>query len=267
MLTGIGKIYNWRKYQFPLKLSIESVLSGADEFCLVVCTDSQDDTVDYCGALEKSFGGRLKLVFSKWIVDPAEGKYNMRRLADLAILKAKNDWVLSVDMDEVYRPGEIAGLVKQLRILPEQYGGCTVNFVHFHISPHYRVFGKLYDRSARVGRKSMGWHSYNDGFGLEGQGQVYISSTTCNHYGFVRSAEDTIKKELNFQETLYKPVDTQFPDPRLVEYMEKLNKGERIDKDDFYKYMLGEKDFITGYNGMHFPGVIEWYKKINGIED
>jgi hypothetical protein len=259
MLSGVGKIFNYRKYQFPLKLSIESVLSGADEFCLAVCTDSDDDTCDYCGALEKSFGGRLKLILSKWIIDPAEGKYNMRRLADEAIKKAKNDWVLSVDMDEVYRPGEIAGLVKQLKILPEQFGGATVNFVHHYTDIKHRIFGKLYDRSARVGRKSMGWHSYNDGFGLEGDGQIFMASTTCNHYGFVRPAKVGIEKELSFQETLYKPVDTQFPDPRLLEF-DKV-KGT-VTKKEFYDGMMGDKDFITGYNGAHWPGIVEWYETL-----
>ena len=267
MLSGIGKIYNHRKYQFPLKLSIKSIISEADEFVLAVCEDSEDDTVEYCQALEKSFAGKLKLVYSKWIVDPAEGKFNMKRLADLAISKANNDWVLSVDMDEVYRPGEIASLVRQLKLLPKEYGGATVNFIHHHISPYYRVFGKLYDRSARVGRKSMKWRSYDDGFGLQGDGQIYMTGVTCNHYGFVRSAEDTIKKELNFQETLYTPLHSNFPDPRLVDYMKRLHNGEIIDKDKFYTDMLGEKDFIVKYNGAHANGVIEWYKKINGIED
>lgn len=257
MLTGIGKIYNHKKYQFPLKLSIESVLAGADEFILTVCEDSQDDTVEYCLELEKQFPGRLKLVYSKWILDPAEGKFNMRRLADLAIKHSQNDWFLSVDMDEVYRPGEIENLVKQLKILPKEFGGVTVNFIHHYIDIKHRIFGKLYDRSARVGRKSMGWHSYNDGFGLEGQGQVYMSSVTCSHYGFVRPVKVGIEKELSFQETLYKPVDSQFPDPRLIEFNK---KKESVSKDEFYKGMMGEKDFIVDYKGIHWPGVIEWYE-------
>ena len=256
MLSGIGKIYNFRKYQFPLKLAIESVLSGTDEFILAVCIDSEDDTMEYCQALEKSFGGRLKLVYDHWIKDPAEGKFNMRRLADHAIKHAKNDWVLSVDMDEVYRPGEIANLVKQLRLLPKEFGGVTVNFIHHYDDIKHRIFGKLYDRSARVGRKSMGWHSYNDGFGLEGQGQVYMSSVTCSHYGFVRPAQVAIEKEFNFQETLYKPVDSQFPDPRLIEF----NKNKLVTtKEEFYKGMMGDKDFIVKYNGDHWPGIEAWY--------
>jgi magnesium-transporting ATPase (P-type) len=89
MLSGIGKIYNCEKYLFPLELSIESVLDGADEFVLVVCEDSQDNTIAKCKELEKKFNGKLKLVYSKWIVDKEEGKYNMRRLANLAIEKTK----------------------------------------------------------------------------------------------------------------------------------------------------------------------------------
>jgi hypothetical protein len=257
MLSGIGKIFNHRKYQFPLELSIKSILSGTNEFVLAVCEDSTDDTVEYCHSLQKEFGGRLRLVYDQWIRDPSEGKFNMRRLADLAIKHATNDWVISVDMDEVYRPNEIANLVKQLQILPKEYGGATVNFVHFYNDISHRIFGKLYDRSARVGRKSMGWKSYNDGFGLEGNGQVFMSSVTCSHYGFVRPAKTTIEKELNFQETLYKPVDSQFPDPRLIEY-DKVK--DTISKKELYEGMMGEKDFIVEYKGSHFPGIKEWYE-------
>lgn len=263
MLSAIGKIYNSSVYKFPLKLSIESALTGCQEFILAACQDSEDDTIEYCHALEKEFNGKLKVIESKWIIDPTEGKHNMRRLADLAIKNATNDWVISIDMDEVYRPGEITNLVKQLAILPKEYGGATVNFIHHHISPFYRIFGKLYDRSCRVGRKSMNWRSYDDGFGLQGDGQIYMSSVTCNHYGFTRSSEDTIKKELNFQETLYKPLHSNFPDPRLVSYMERLKNGEKIDNKTFYTDMLGKADFVVDYKGPHFPGVIEWYHKIN----
>lgn len=259
-LSGIGKIYNWRKYQFPLKLSIQSVLDGAEEMILVVCTDSQDDTVEYCQALEKSFAGKLKLIYSKWVEDPAEGKFNMRRLANLAIDNIKSDWFLSVDMDEVYRLGEIKNLNKQVSSLPLEYGGAAVNFIHFYVDISHRIFGKLYDRSARVGRKSMGWKSYDDGFGLVGNGKVFISGVTCSHYGFVRPTKTAIEKELNFQETLYKPVDSQFPDPRLVEFDKKKLVTT---KEEFYKGMQGDKDFIIGYNGSHFPGIQEWYEEIN----
>lgn len=260
-LSAVGKIYNHRKYQFPLKLSIESVLDGANEFVLVVCTDSQDDTVPYCQALEKSFAGKLKLVYSRWIENPDEGKFTMRRLANLAIAQTQNDWFLSVDMDEVYRPGEVQSLVRQLKVLPEQFGGATVNFIHHYITIKQRIFGKLYDRSVRVGRKSKKWQSYDDGFGLTGEGNVFMSSVTCNHYGFVRPALVGLEKELNFQVSLYKPVDSQFPDPRLLEFEQ---QKESLSSEDFYKGMMGAKDFLIGYNGAHWPGVAEWYGEING---
>lgn len=259
MLSGIGKIYNFSRFMFPLKLAIESILSETDEFVLAVCTDSEDNTVDYCEALAKSLNNRLKLVYSKWIEDPAEGKFNMKRLADLAIRNAKNDWVLSVDMDEVYRPGEITALKKQLNLLPKEYGGVTVNFIHFYMDIKHRIFGKLYDRSARVGRKSMNWRSYDDGFGLQGDGQIFMSSATCSHYGFVRPAQVAIEKELSFQETLYKPLHSNFPDPRLLEF----DKNKLVTtKKEFYNGMMGEKDFIVKYNGNHYPGIVEWYENL-----
>lgn len=263
LLSGIGKIFNRQKYTFPLKLSIEAILQVADQFVLAVCDDSEDDTIEYCNTLQKSFNGKLKLIHSHWIIDPAEGKFNMKRLADLAIENTDTEWFISVDMDEVYRTEELKKLKIILQNIPKDYGGCAVSFVHHYIDPYHRIFGKLYDRSARVGRKSMGWKSYDDGFGITGEGKVYMADVTCNHYGFVRSAKSTIEKELNFQETLYKPLHSQFPDPRLVEYMEKVKKGEEIDKEKFYNYMTGDKDFIVPYGGQHYEGVLQWYESIN----
>jgi hypothetical protein len=151
-------------------------------------------------------------------------------------------------------------LIRQLKILPSEYGGATVNFVHLYQDIHHRIFGKLYDRSARVGRKSKKWVSYNDGFGIVGEGQVFMASATCNHYGFVRPAKVGIEKELAFQETLYKPLHSEFPDPRLIE----LNEvKELVTDEEFYKRMMGERDFIVNYKGSHWPGIEEWWKGIS----
>lgn len=259
LLSGIGKIYNRKKYMFPLKLSLESVLKVADQFVLVACTDSEDDTVEYCETLKKSFNGRLKVVKSRWIIDPTEGKFNMKRLADLAIENTDTEWFISVDMDEVYRTEELKKLRITLQNIPKEYGGVAVNFIHHYIDPYHRIFGKLYDRSARIGRKSMGWKSYDDGFGITGEGKVFMADVTCNHYGFVRPTKTAIEKELTFQEKLYKPLHSQFPDPRLIKYSE---IKDVLGKEEFYKGMQGDKDFIVPYGGLHYEGVIEWYESL-----
>jgi hypothetical protein len=49
---------------------------------------------------------------------------------------------------------------------------------------------------------------------------------------------------------------TQFHDPRLIEF-DRIKDG--VSKDEFYKGMMGEKDFLVAYNGAHFPGIAEWY--------
>jgi hypothetical protein len=259
ILAGIGKIWNANKYHFPLELSIESVLDGADEFVLAVCEDSEDDTVDLCKRLEGRFKGRLKLVYSKWRENPEEGKFTMKRLADLAIEASQSTWFVSVDMDEVYSIGEAKGLRKFLEQLPPEIGAVTVNFFHHYIDIDTIIFGKLYDSSVRVARKDMGWRSYDDGFGIAGgTGKGILSSVFVNHYGFVRDLKVAIEKELRFQTELYKPLDNAFPDPRL----EKL-RDAKANKTEFYKGMMGETDLLLPYERAHWPGVKRWYEEIN----
>lgn len=258
MLSGIGKIWNANKYHFPLKLSIESVLDGADDFILTVCTDSEDDTVEYCKKLEEKYQGRLKLIYSKWRENPEEGKFTMRRLADLAIEESKRRFFVSVDMDEVYNVGEAKRLRKFLESLDQTVGAVTINFFHHYIDLDTIIMGKLYDSAIRVARKDYGWRSYDDGFGITGgTGRSITSPCLVNHYGFVRDLKVAIDKELRFQTDLYKPLHSQFPDPRLEKY-----KQEKVSKQEFYKGMMGESDILIPYERGHWPSVKEWFESI-----
>ena len=109
-LTAVGKIYNGVKYRFPLEECIASVLDGADNFILVVCEDSEDNTIESCKELENKFNGRLKLLYDKWRITPTENYTNMVRLANKAIEAADAEWIWSVDMDEAMPIGEAVKL-------------------------------------------------------------------------------------------------------------------------------------------------------------
>jgi len=260
LLSGIGKIWNGQLYNFPIDLCIESVLDGADEFVLAVCEDSEDDTVEYCKKLEEKYQGKLKLIYSKWRENPEEGKFTMRRLADLAIEESKSEWFVSVDMDEVYSVGEAKGLRKFLERCNPEVGAVAVNFFHHYINIDTIIMGKLYDSAVRVAKKEFGWRSYDDGFGITGGiGKIITSSCMVNHYGFVRDLKIAIDKELRFQTDLYKPLHSQFPDPRLEKY-----KQARVSKQEFYMGMLGETDLLIPYERTHWKGVREWYNSIQG---
>ena len=262
LLSGIGKIWNANKYHFPLDLSIESVLDGADEFVLSVCTDSEDDTVEYCKKLEGKYHGKLKLIYSKWRENPEEGKFTMRRLADLAIEASSSEWFVSVDMDEVYTIGETKRLRNYLESVHSSVGAIAINFFHHYIDIDTLIIGKLYDSSTRIGRKAFNWKSYDDGFGIsEGVGKIIMSPCIVNHYGFVRNLKIAIDKELRFQTDLYKPLHSQFPDPRLEKY-----KQAKVSKQEFYKGMMGEDDLLVPYERDHWPGVKEWFEEIQGGE-
>jgi len=257
-LSAVGKIWNCNKYHFPIDLCIESLLDGCSEFILTVCTDSEDDTVEYCKKLEQKYQGKLKLIYSKWRENPEEGKFTMRRLADLAIEASNGEWFVSVDMDEVYSIGEAMGLKTFLERMDPSVGGVAVNFFHHYIDIDTIIMGKLYDSSIRVGRKKFGWRSYNDGFGITGGiGKTVISPCLVNHYGFVRDLKIAIDKELRFQTDLYKPLHSQFPDPRLEKF-----KQLQVTKQEFYKGMMGDTDILVPYERSHWPGVREWFLSI-----
>jgi len=252
LLTGIGKIFNGVKYDFPLKECIESVLEGADEFILVVCEDSEDSTVEFCRELEREFGGRLKLLYDKWRISPTENYVNMVRLANKAIDAVRSDWFWSVDMDEVMPVGEAAKLRDVLPKLPPAIGVVLLKFNHLYATLERKILGKLYDQIHRVARRGMGWQSGMDGCGLMGgQGREFRSEVQVNHYGFVRDIQTMVEKETRFQQELFVGVDG-LPDQRLLD--EAKNPSEDIIA--FYdKFAVTDK--IIPYDGpSHQPSVI-----------
>lgn len=161
-------------------------------------------------------------------------------------------------MDEVYSVGEAKGLRKYLEQLHQDIGAVAVNFFHHYIDINTIIMGKLYDSSIRVAKKEFGWRSYDDGFGITGGvGRTITSHCLVNHYGFVRDLKIAIDKELRFQTDLYKPLHSQFPDPRLTKY-----KEAKVSKQEFYKGMMGKGDLLVPYERVHWPGVKEWFENI-----
>ena len=83
-----------------------------------------------------------------------------------------------------------------------------------------------------------------------------------NHYGFVRDLKIAIDKELRFQTDLYKPLHSQFPDPRLEKY-----KQARVSKQEFYMGMMGENDLLVPYERSHWPGISTWFESIQEVNN
>jgi len=257
LLAGIGKIFNGVKYDFPLEACIASVLEGADEFVLTVCTDSEDNTHEYCVELQKKFNGRLKILLDVWRETPAENYTNMTRLANKAIDASNCDWFWSIDMDEIVPTGEANKLAHFLRHQPIGVTCAMVNFNHLYIDLEHKILGKLYDKIHRVAKAGFGWRSGMDGCGLGGgSGRTVSAPVVVNHYGFVRDMIIMIEKESRFQSELFHSGVPGLPDQRLIDFKRKTPESKKA----FYDAFVSPNDTVIPYDGPpHHPLAIQKY--------
>ena len=246
LLTGIGKIYNAVKYDFPVKACLDSVLEGADEFILTVCEDSEDDTVEFCKQLAAE-EPRLKLIFDVWRTSPDEKYTNMTRLANRAIDESKSEWFWSLDMDEIMPIGESQRLRGVLEQQPKNVNAVSTRFYHLYFDTNQHITGKLYDRSNRVARKGTGWVSDLDGCGLgKGKPDLAASDIVIVHYGYLREIGVHLQKEIRFQTDLYKDgVGGMWPDQRLVDFEKQAPESA----EQFWRTLMGGNDKIVAYDG------------------
>lgn len=260
MFTGVGKIFNGVKYDFPIRECIESVTSGAQEFILVVCTDSEDDTVEYCRMLAKK-NPKLRLIEDVWRKKHENENYrNMPRLANMAIEQVKTEWFFSVDMDEIMPRRMSQSLARYLHGVPKSVGALMLRFHHLYFDTNHEILGKLYSNIHRVGRVKSGWRSGHDGCGIEnGSGGVIQTPLNVCHYGFLREMDVALEKESRFQEELYhdgKPGRIGAVDDKLIAFKDKMPQTKK----EFWEAFISPHDCVVEYNGPEqHPLAIERY--------
>ena len=261
-LTGIGKIYNGIKYDFPLKECISSVLEGAEEFILVVCKDSEDNTIEFCKDMA-SKEPRLKLIYDVWRETPTENYKNMARLANKAISSVKTDWFVSVDMDEIMPLNASKNLVLYLNSIPNDIGVVQLRFHHLYFDIKHEILGKLYPHIHRIARSKMDWQSGSDGCGLGGgKGKEFITNICTCHYGYLREMQIALEKETRFQIDLYHNGVQGLPDSRLIDFFKNPPKSSK----DFWQAFVSPNDKVIHYNGPNqHPLAIRKYGKINDL--
>lgn len=245
ILTGIGKIYNGIKYDFPIRECVLSVLEGANEFILVVCKDSEDDTVEFCEQLAKE-EPRLKLIYDVWKERETENYTNMVRLANKAISKVNTKWFVSIDMDEIMPSETAKTLPLYLERLAKDIGVVQIRFHHMYFDIEHEILGKLYPHIHRIGRTGMNWKSGSDGCGLGGgNGREAITSLSTCHYGYLREMQVALEKETRFQVELYHEGVKGLPDDRLLKFKEEMPKSSR----EFWEAFVSPNDKIINYCG------------------
>lgn len=242
VLTGVGKIFNGLKYDYPIEECVMSILQAADEFILVVCEDSEDDTVEFCRRFAKK-EPRLTLLYDVWRKDKNEKYTNMVRLANKAISKVKTDWFISIDMDEIIPQKDALGLIPYILWVPKEVTVIQLRFHHMYYDINHEILGKLYPHIHRIARKGYGWESGSDGCGLtKGKGVEYTSHLSICHYGFLREMKAALEKETRFQKELYFNGNC---DERLEKFGKSLPETPR----EFWQAFVSEDDTVIPYSG------------------
>lgn len=166
--------------ELTLGKCLDSLKDIADEIIVAVDNTTKDSTREIAGKYVKGFSPKGELLFD--IPSPMEIGFDEAR--NLCIAKAKGDWVLWIDSDEVLFRGE--NLRKYLR--ENQFSAYGMRHVHYSVDPVGIIRIDLPTRLFRNGKgvKFFGMVHEHPEFELnKGIGHaMLISDVDIAHYGY-----------------------------------------------------------------------------------
>ena len=219
--------YNMSKFDYPCVESVYSILPAVDQLVICEC-QSEDDTWEIAQKLQAEFPDKIKLVRRRWVKHFTQ----ISSVANFAMDALDDDieWVIQLQADEVLHENSLFELrALPERLLQENKTAARVHYTHF-MANYETTFPFCYEAIVRVANRRKGWEVIGDGVqfakpfgGVDNipENEVADSTLQVFHYGKVKDPEKGWKKEWEFQQ-LYK--DIGFPDPKMMEMVEKLGK-------------------------------------------
>jgi len=185
------------KYAFPLKESIQSILSIVDEFVVNV-GKSEDGTLELVKSIRNP---KIKIIESVW--DPGlktKGKI-LAQQTNIALEQCKGDWCFYLQADEVVHEKDLAKIVNSMKIYldDKQVEGLLFHWLHFYGDyQHYVWSYHWYQQEIRIIRNRRGIRSWSSAQGFRRAGQklkVKDTGAYIYHYGWVRPPEAMAEKK------------------------------------------------------------------------
>lgn len=203
-VSGFTIARNVRKYAYPIREAICSVLPLCNEFVVAV-GQSDDDTLEYIRNIGSE---KIRIIETVWDENLRHGGQVLAVETDKALnaVSERADWAFYIQADEClhekYLP-EVYDAMLRYKDDPRTEG-LLFHYLHFWGSYRYVANSrKWYRKEIRVVRKNAGIRSYRDaqGFRKDDGSKLKVRQVAAYmyHYGWVKDAEKQILKNVDFQ--------------------------------------------------------------------
>lgn len=220
-ISGITFIKNGLSLGYPIKESIESIMSISDEVIINVGFDQEDLTNDdgTWEYLNDHFkGSKFKFLKSWW--NPAKRKNGLilSEQTNIAMKEATGKYIQYIQGDEALHENDLQKIIDKLKTLDtqEDIDGLVYNYCHFYGNVNIEKFSKnIYKREVRLIRNHKNVKSWKDAQGFRHLDESKLNclslDATVYHYGWARK-ETIMSKKIQTFEKLYHGEDHQTKD-------------------------------------------------------
>ena len=253
-VSAFTYVRNGLQYDYPFIESIQSILSIADEF-IVVIGDSIDGTREAVEALDNA---KIKIVDTKWDDNLRTGGQIFAQQANIGLdnVSKDADWLFHIQADEVINENDLPIIKNAMECYLDQpeVEGLLFDFINFFGDyEHYAPSRRYHQKEIRIIRNnphfrsykdSQGFRSFNDPENIWQEKGTKLSVKKINamvyHYSYVKDPKVQLKKHLVFGSRWHEG------DEWMKKFLEKNKSG----------YDYGKIDFLYKFRATH-PAVMQ----------
>jgi hypothetical protein len=200
-ITGVTIIKNAVKNDYPVTEAIYSILPMVDE--MIVSIDRGEDETEQL--IKNMSSDKIRIVYSTWDMNLREGGkvYAVETDKAIAQVSADTDWIFYIQADEIIHEkyhAVILDAAKKYRT-NTNVEGLLFKYLHFYATYDYVGDSRIwYNYEVRMIKNDKRISSYKDAQGFRMGNKklkVVLIDAEVYHYGWVKSAEQMMKKQKN----------------------------------------------------------------------
>ncbi len=202
-IAGFSFIRNAVKYDYPIVEALQSILPICDAIFVAV-GNSEDSTFELVQQIDKH---KIHIIPTIW-------DDNLRQNGTVLSIETNKafqsipldyDWCFYIQGDEVFHENGLDIIYQAMKkeLKNDIVEGFLMNYYHHYGSYDYIATSRnWYRREVRVVRNNKDITSWKDAQGFRWKDgskiKVKVSNTAIHHYGWVKSPDKQLQKQLNF---------------------------------------------------------------------
>ncbi len=202
-ISGFSMVRNGTKILYPLRQSIESILTIVDEFVIAVGKGDEDD--ETLKVIESIGSPKIKIIHTEWDLDAYPRGTIYAQQTDVAKSHCSGDWLFYIQADEVIHEEDLPKIKAQCEkyLNDPEVEGLLFDYLHFWGDyDHVHNSHKWYPKEIRIIKNDPEIHSWGDAQSFrkipDFDGKSYkqkkgtrkikvgVSKAKVYHYGYVR---------------------------------------------------------------------------------